>query len=129
MTRRDATTLSRSEWIVAQRMTEAQLYQHITARVVMHPGALLAHFTQSVVAGHGKPRVITAQQGHKGFPDVVIGYRGRAMFRELKRQAVNAAEPAQQLWLAAVGGSIWRPADLLEGVIDRDLAAFITGSS
>jgi hypothetical protein len=69
-----------------------------------------------------------------GWPDLVIarvhvhGYDGGAvMFRELKRED-GKVKPAQETWLEALAWAgldtgVWRPAQLLDGTIARELAA------
>lgn len=62
-----------------------------------------------------------------GWPDEVIGQPGYSLVlvRELKRTGQNPTE-AQRMWLAILAGAgfdvgVWRPADLLNGRIAREL--------
>ena len=68
-----------------------------------------------------------SRRSPRGFPDLVaVGPQG-VLFRELKT-AKGKVSPAQEAWLEAmlaggVDAGIWRPSDLLNGTIARELAA------
>lgn len=67
-------------------------------------------------------------QGDNGFPDLVLARSGRIIFAELKREKRDPTW-AQQGWLDALTSSepgapeiyVWRPADWLDGTIERVL--------
>lgn len=67
-----------------------------------------------------------SRRSPEGFPDwVFCGPRG-VLYRELKRQGKDP-EPRQQDWLDALSAAgqdagVWRPADLLDGTVARELA-------
>lgn len=68
-----------------------------------------------------------AMRAERGFPDWVIAGPAGHMFRELKAEREKPA-PRQEEWLAvlAYGGAdagVWRPSQLLDGTIARELAA------
>jgi hypothetical protein len=61
-----------------------------------------------------------------GFPDLVIAGPGGILFREAKN-ARNSLSPEQRQWgsvltRAGADWSTWRPRDLLDGTIGRQLA-------
>ena len=62
-----------------------------------------------------------------GFPDRVFVRGDWLLFRELKRHGLNPT-PLQAEWLDALAAvrhisvGVWRPADLLDGTIARELA-------
>ena len=53
------------------------------------------------------------QQGHSGFPDLVLARRGRVLFVELKRE-VGELTGDQVAWIEAIGDQamVARPVDL-----------------
>lgn len=68
-----------------------------------------------------------SRRSEPGFPDLVLVGRAGVLYRELKRQT-GRTTPAQDEWLAALQGAgqdaaVWRPADLLNGQIARQLTA------
>ena len=67
-------------------------------------------------------RWLTPIQGDAGFPDVVLAHKssGKVLFRELKSQDGKVTKE-QLMWLAATGGTIWRPSHWLVGDIEREL--------
>lgn len=68
-----------------------------------------------------------SERSPAGFPDEVIVGPAGVLFRELKRERGRlTAEQAQ--WLNALcsarqDAAVWRPSDLLAGVVDEQLAA------
>lgn len=63
----------------------------------------------------------------RGYPDLTITGRGGTIFRECKTEA-GSLSPEQRQWgdtLKRGGGNwaVWRPRDLLDGSIGRELAA------
>jgi len=61
-----------------------------------------------------------------GFPDLVIVGPGGVLWRELKRES-GRVSPHQEAWLADLkragqDAGVWRPADLVSGVIATELA-------
>ncbi len=77
-------------------------------------GWRVAHFAQSRAIRDGA--FMTAQQGHKGFPDLVLLRPPRLVFVELKSRR-GFVDFDQATWLnglGTVGGVeqyVWRPAD------------------
>jgi hypothetical protein len=65
---------------------------------------------------------VTAIQGNKGFPDLVVAGARGVMYRELK-SATGKPTLDQREWLALLGGAVWRPDDWLSGRIERELRA------
>lgn len=67
-----------------------------------------------------------SRRAHAGFPDWVIAGPGGLLVRELKRETTKPTA-AQEAWLeaflwAGVNAGVWRPTDLLDGTIARELA-------
>lgn len=75
-----------------------------------------------------------SDRSEPGFPDLTILHAasGRLAFAELKTDK-GRVTPAQRTWLdglartAGVLVYLWRPADLLDGTIHRELHALATG--
>lgn len=68
-----------------------------------------------------------SRRSYPGFPDVVIVGPGGVLFRELK-SATGRVTKDQMVWLAALQShgfdvGIWRPADMANGRISRELQA------
>ena len=67
-----------------------------------------------------------SRRSQAGFPDLVLAHRTHGvLFRELKREALQPTNE-QIVWLALLGASgadaaVWRPSDLLEGRVEREL--------
>jgi len=98
----------------AAAMTEAQLMEKIRT-MVWDLGLHAFHAADS------------RRSWGPGFPDLVIVGRGGCIWRECKTEAGSLA-PEQRQWgdaLKLVGQNwrVWRPADLLDGTIGRELAA------
>jgi len=99
---------------VADAMSENELEQHIRSILADLPGVLAYH-------------TFNSQRSASGYPDwTLVGPCG-VLFRELKRQAKKPT-PAQAEWLVALkrageNAGVWRPAQLLDGTIARELAA------
>lgn len=70
-----------------------------------------------------------SQKSDKGWPDMALVHpkRGRFMVRELKRQKGKATKQQNEwldaMWLAGVDVGIWRPMDLFDETILRELTA------
>lgn len=64
----------------------------------------------------------TPVQGHAGFPDLVIAGPAGHLFRELKSDTGRLTED-QVDWLVMLGpgSGIWRPVDLVSGLIRDEL--------
>ena len=97
-------------------MTEAELYDAIEPMAHLYSWQA-AHFRPAMTDKGWRTPV---QGDGAGFPDIVLARRGTTLFRELKRTGEQPT-PKQQAWLEAVGGCIWRPADLESGEIERQL--------
>lgn len=94
----------------AQAMSEAQFQSHVIA-LASQLGWLVYHTHDS-------------RRSEPGFPDLVL-VRGRTLFRELKTASGVLSKP-QRVWLDRLEQSgsdagVWRPADLMSGVIEREL--------
>lgn len=94
----------------AQSMSESQFQSHVVA--LAHRLGWLVYHTYS------------SRRSEPGFPDLVL-VRGRTLFRELKTGS-GVLSKAQRVWLDRLeqGGSdagVWRPADLMSGLIEREL--------
>lgn len=92
------------------------------------PGSLEAHLKQlmdhyGLWGFHVRNSVGSA----RGWPDWVILGPGGALFRELKTErnglSVDQRAVGAKLTRAGLNWAVWRPADLLNGVIARQLAA------
>jgi hypothetical protein len=100
--------------LVADAMSENELEQHMRRILADLPGVLAYHTHDS-------------RHSASGYPDwTLVGPRG-VLFRELKRQAKKPT-PQQAGWLVALkragqDAGVWRPAQLLDGTIGRELAA------
>ena len=94
----------------ANSMSEAQFQSHVIA-IASRLGWLVYHTHDS-------------RRSEPGFPDLVL-VRGRTLFRELKTGS-GVLSKAQHVWLDRLeqGGSdagVWRPDDLMSGLIEREL--------
>ena len=104
-------------------MTEAQL-QAAIIELAQRCGYRVAHFRAAMNA-RGDWRTPVAADG-KGFPDLVAVHPTRGvLWRELK-SAKGRVSPEQQAWLdvlvaAGQDAGVWRPADWLDGTVDRAL--------
>lgn len=101
-------------------MTESQL-QAAVIDLCRRLGYLVAHFRPATLGG----RWVTPVQGDgAGFPDLVVAGRGRVLFVELKA-AKGRVSDAQTAWLLALEPAaethVWRPADWLDGTVERTL--------
>jgi hypothetical protein len=97
----------------AAAMTEAELMEAI--RVMVRDLGLLAHHAHDARRSWGP-----------GFPDLVIAGRAGCIWRECKTES-GSLSPEQRDWgdtLKLGGGNwrVWRPRDLLDGTIGRELA-------
>jgi hypothetical protein len=70
-----------------------------------------------------------SRRSDAGWPDVALVHpkHGRFLIRELKRQRENPT-PDQRKWLEALAGAgvdvgVWRPMDLLDETVLRELTA------
>ena len=97
---------------LAAKMTEAELQ----ARVIALARAL----------GWLEYHTFDSRRSRAGFPDLVLAHRTHGvLFRELKRESLQPTND-QVLWLGLLGASgadaaVWRPSDLLEGRVEREL--------
>lgn len=82
---------------------------------------LLEQDFQRLVVAHARARgwlvyhTKNSKGSPKGFPDLVMGKDGHAVFAELKREkgdnTLTARVEQQSAWGQAVGGHLWRPRD------------------
>lgn len=66
-----------------------------------------------------------SRRSHRGWPDLVLGRRGRVLFRELKTMK-GRTTPDQKEWLellnaAGHDAAVWRPVQLFDRTIEREL--------
>lgn len=99
--------------LVAADMTEAALQVRVIA-LARQLGYLAYHTHDS-------------RRSQPGYPDLhlVSVKRGVSLFRELKRER-GRISAAQQAWLVALRAAgadvgVWRPTDLLDGTVLREL--------
>jgi hypothetical protein len=87
-------------------------------------GLSTAHF-RPALSQSGRWHTAVAGDG-KGFPDLVIVGPGGILYRELKTD-VGRLSPEQVVWLRKLAvvsdAGTWRPADLHDGTIERELKA------
>jgi hypothetical protein len=117
-------------WQPTQRPNLAQRTDAIAA--AMTEAQLLANVRELAgVLGWLTYHTHRSDRSEAGFPDLVLVRRGRVIFAELK-DATRKVTGDQQLWLdrlgdvehvaaAAVTVHVWRPADWLSGLIEREL--------
>jgi hypothetical protein len=96
----------------AAAMTEAELMEAIRA-MVRDLGLAAFHAADS------------RRSWGRGFPDLVIAGRAGTIFRECKTES-GSLSPEQRRWgdVLKRGGQnwrVWRPSDLLDGTIAREL--------
>ncbi len=100
-------------------MTEAELQAEITALCDRHAITWI-HI--------GDARSTTAGGPHReGFPDLLLVGSAAVAFRELKQAGKDLRAPQKRWqWLLTTAGadaSVWKPADLRSGRIERELLA------
>lgn len=66
-----------------------------------------------------------SRRSHRGWPDLVLGRRGRVLFRELKTMK-GRTTPDQKQWLellnaAGHDAAVWRPVQWFDRTIEREL--------
>ena len=66
-----------------------------------------------------------SRRSHRGWPDLVLGRRGRVLFRELKTMK-GRTTPDQKEWLellnaAGHDAAVWRPVQWFDRTIEREL--------
>lgn len=103
-------------------MLEDELIAEI-GKLCNQRGLWWAHFN---VVYRGRRDLI----GSYGFPDLVIAGRSGVLFRECKA-AGGTLRPDQQNWRDALRYSgqdwaLWRPEDLRDGIIERELDSIMT---
>jgi hypothetical protein len=96
----------------AAAMTEAALMEAIRA-MVRDLGLLAFHAADS------------RRSWGRGYPDLTIAGRGGCIWRECKTQA-GSLSPGQRQWgdtlkRAGQNWRVWRPSDLLDGTIAKEL--------
>jgi hypothetical protein len=105
-------------------VTEAHLLRAVLDMARLF-GVTTAHF-RPALSQSGRWHTAVAGDG-KGFPDLVLVGRGGILYRELKTDK-GRTSPEQVVWLRTLksaGGNaaVWRPADLRDGTIERELRA------
>jgi hypothetical protein len=105
--------------LFAKTMTEAELDESV--RTLARWLCLRCYSVRNSRAG-----VATSA----GFPDLVLCGPGGVLFRELKRQD-GKLRPEQQQWgdallQAGADWRAWRPGDLIDGTIERELRRLAT---
>lgn len=105
--------LSRDEYIAmeAKHMSEGTLQKRVRDLAIVY-GWKFYHTHDS-------------RRSDAGWPDCCIGRDGKFLVRELKRQREKPTKD-QREWLAilescGIDAGIWRPSDLLDGTITREL--------
>jgi VRR-NUC domain len=104
--------LAPGQRLIAAKMSEAELDGHV--RSIAADLRLMRYHTHD------------SRRSPAGFPDLVFAGRW-VMFRELKTEKGKLSE-AQKEWLHALGLAgadvgVWRPTDLLNGTVAKELAA------
>ena len=105
-------------------MTERELQREVIA-LAKFAGWRIAHFSTSRSMRDGVS-FMTAQLGHRGFPDLVLLRPPRLIFAELKSQYRKPTQE-QALWLNGldvvpnVEQYLWRPRDWQHGFIEDAL--------
>jgi hypothetical protein len=89
------------------KLTEADFQQRVMDTAKLN-GWMCVHYRPAWVGG----RMVTALQGDKGAPDLILARGGVLLLAELKSETGRLSMD-QQRWLAALGGygRCWRPAD------------------
>lgn len=103
-------------------MTEEQLLKAVLDMARLF-GVTSAHF-RPALSQSGRWHTAVAGDG-KGFPDLVLVGPGGILYRELKT-AVGRLRSDQLVWLrelkrAGADAGLWRPVDLQNGTIEREL--------
>lgn len=93
-------------------VTEKELLTHVR-KIAKDLGVLTYHTHDS-------------RRSEPGFPDIVALTKNGVLWRELKT-AKGRLSPEQRVWLdtltrAGQDAGVWRPADLMDGTITRELA-------
>jgi len=107
-------------------------YQAACAKVMPEKDLLASVREMAVTLGFLVYHTHDSRRSEGGWPDVAIAGHGRLLVRELKRQS-GVVTPEQKVWLApladaGVDAGVWRPIDLLSGVILDELkGAVVTG--
>jgi len=112
---------------MASAMSEADLQLRITSGTRREPGLcaqlglIWYHPHDSRRSPHGWPDLVIARRHVKGYS------AGAALFAELKSEN-GKVTPEQEEWLEALTWAgcttrVWRPGQLLDGTIARELAA------
>lgn len=91
----------------APKLSEDDFKDRVIGAAKAH-GWRVAHFRPARTARGW----VTAMQGHKGFPDLVLARNGQLILAELKSDT-GRVDPEQRKWLAALGtyARLWRPDD------------------
>jgi VRR-NUC domain len=106
--------------VLAASMREEDLLVSITCGTRNRPGLCRLHKLKWY-------HPYDSRRSASGWPDLAIAGPGGILFAELKSQS-GRVSPAQKEWISVLESSgqavfTWRPADLLSGEINRELAA------
>lgn len=109
-----------------QRTTRAEYNKHVAGQ--MREAALQTQvIALAKTLGYLVYHTHDSRRSHKGWPDLVLAHpdRNRFLIRELKSQR-GYPTPEQREWLAAltalgIDAGIWRPIDLFDGTIQKQL--------
>lgn len=107
-----------------RQMSEAKLNDRIMYRARKY-GVHVCRMQRALVGGAWRTPAT------KGFPDLQIFGLGGAIFRELKKE-LGKLDPDQERWRDIIiwaGGDwgVWRPSDLRNGRIERELISLTSG--
>lgn len=103
-------------------MTTEAPFQASVIELAHHLHLTVAHFRRARV---GRKWMTPVGADGAGFPDLVIVGPGGILYREMKTDA-KYPSPAQRAWgakLTEAGGDwgVWKPKDLLSGLIHAEL--------
>jgi hypothetical protein len=112
-----AATLNAALKAIAANMSEDDLLHNVIDLAHVHHW-LVNHQHPAKVG----TRTMTAIQGDRGLPDLVLAKAGVTLLAELKTEDEQPTD-AQERWLLASGGYLWRPSDWLNNTIHCVLSA------
>lgn len=108
----------------AKAMSEAELQSQVLDIARMYGWRI--HHSRPAQERSGKWS--TPLTGDAGLPDLILAHHSqrRLLFRELKSQKGKLSDE-QEAWIATLAAAVvdvgvWRPIDLLDGTVAKDLA-------